>query len=120
MLTAGAIATLQPVLARFDSTQPDQNAVPSLNRFMSGPAGNPVDNAAVEYGLNGSIPDDFLPTVMTRLRRGRYHQTLEALMARHRWSISFVAFLITVGIPTAQMWFKIAGSHQTIVSESNV
>ena len=87
---------------------------------MSGPAGNPVDNAAVEYGLNGSIPDDILPTVMTRLRQGRYHQALEALMARHRSYIFFVASLVTFGIPIAKMWFKTAEPHQTIVSESNV
>lgn len=120
MLTAGAIATPQPVLAHFDSTQTNQNVVPSLNRSMSGPADNSVDNGAIEYGLNGSIPDEFLPTVMRRLRRCRYHQTLEALMARHRSYISFLAFVVTFGMAIAGLWFDIAEPHQTIVSESNV
>ena len=56
---------------------------------MSDLANNPVNNAALEYGLNGDIPDGLRPTVMTHVRKGRYHQALEALMARHGLYIKF-------------------------------
>lgn len=109
------IARLQPALARSDSTQSNRTLVSSLNRSMSDLANNPVDNAALEYGLNGGIPGGTRPTVMTHFRQGRYHQALEALIASRGLYIKFVTFAVMFGMTVAGLWLAIAQLHQTIV-----